>query len=167
MRLLPCSSLTFSLIALHVYRYVLMELVDTERDYVRDLSSVVDGYMANLQTMELPEDLVGKDKIIFANIAQILEFHKTYIISVVFYILLLCVFVFSCKNHILSRSLVLSAFPSFLIQLLGLSRAIHLFFPHYVQVQRLGGASSPALFLCAGDNSRNHRIFNICKHSWA
>lgn len=59
------------------FRYVLMELVDTERDYVKDLSSVVDGYMANLQTMELPEDLVGKDKIIFANIAQILDFHKT------------------------------------------------------------------------------------------
>ncbi|VBB31633.1 unnamed protein product, partial [Acanthocheilonema viteae] len=58
-------------------QYVLMELVDTERDYVKDLSSVVDGYMANLQTMELPEDLIGKDKIIFANIAQILDFHKT------------------------------------------------------------------------------------------
>lgn len=56
---------------------MLRELVETERDYVRDLSSVVDGYMANLQTMELPEDLVGKDKIIFANIAQILDFHKT------------------------------------------------------------------------------------------
>ncbi|VDN02872.1 unnamed protein product [Thelazia callipaeda] len=47
------------------------------RDYVKDLSSVVEGYMANLQTMELPEDLVGKDKIIFANIVQILDFHKT------------------------------------------------------------------------------------------
>ncbi|KAM3722370.1 Triple functional domain protein [Dirofilaria immitis] len=57
-------------------QYVLMEFVETERDYVKDLSSVVDGYMANLQTMELPEDLVGKDKIIFANIAQILDFHK-------------------------------------------------------------------------------------------
>ncbi|KAL6731173.1 hypothetical protein Aduo_002073 [Ancylostoma duodenale] len=57
-------------------QYVLMELVETEKDYVRDLSSVVDGYIANLEKMGLPEDLVGKDKIIFANIAQILEFHK-------------------------------------------------------------------------------------------
>ncbi|WKX91440.1 hypothetical protein Q1695_009908 [Nippostrongylus brasiliensis] len=56
--------------------YVLMELVETEKDYVRDLSSVVDGYIANLEKMELPADLIGKDKIIFANIAQILEFHK-------------------------------------------------------------------------------------------
>ncbi|VDD96208.1 unnamed protein product [Enterobius vermicularis] len=62
-------------------QYVLMELVETERDYVRDLSSVVDGYMANLESMDLPEDLVGKDKIIFANIAQILEFHKTTFLS--------------------------------------------------------------------------------------
>ncbi|VDM59067.1 unnamed protein product [Angiostrongylus costaricensis] len=60
-------------------QYVLMELVETEKDYVRDLSSVVDGYIANLERMGLPEDLVGKDKIIFANIAQILEFHKNFL----------------------------------------------------------------------------------------
>uniref|UniRef100_A0A0K0G072 Rho guanine nucleotide exchange factor 25 (inferred by orthology to a human protein) n=1 Tax=Strongyloides venezuelensis TaxID=75913 RepID=A0A0K0G072_STRVS len=58
-------------------QYVLMELVETERDYVKDLTSVVEGYIANIESMELPEDLQGKDKIIFANIAQILEFHKT------------------------------------------------------------------------------------------
>ena len=57
--------------------YVLTELVETERVYVQDLASVVDGYIANLSNMELPEDLQGKDKIIFANIAQILDFHKT------------------------------------------------------------------------------------------
>lgn len=54
-----------------------MELVETEKDYVRDLTSVVEGYIANLDAMELPSELQGKDKIIFANIAQILEFHKT------------------------------------------------------------------------------------------
>ncbi|KAH7708891.1 RhoGEF domain containing protein, partial [Aphelenchoides avenae] len=58
-------------------RYVLNELVETERDYVRDLTSIVDGYIANLSSMELPEDLRGKDKIIFSNIGQICEFHKT------------------------------------------------------------------------------------------
>ncbi|KAH7719015.1 RhoGEF domain containing protein [Aphelenchoides avenae] len=57
--------------------YVLNELVETERDYVRDLTSVVDGYIVNLSSMELPEDLRGKDKIIFANIAQICDFHKS------------------------------------------------------------------------------------------
>ncbi|CAB3408482.1 unnamed protein product [Caenorhabditis bovis] len=58
-------------------QYVLMELVETEQDYVRDLTSVVEGYIGNLEKMDLPADLVGKDKIIFANIAQILDFHKT------------------------------------------------------------------------------------------
>ncbi|KAI6203627.1 hypothetical protein M3Y94_00578900 [Aphelenchoides besseyi] len=58
-------------------QYVLTELVETERDYVKDLTSVVDGYIANLESMELPEDLQGKDKIIFANISQILDFHRT------------------------------------------------------------------------------------------
>lgn len=57
--------------------YVLMELVETEQDYVRDLTSVVEGYIGNLEKMDLPADLVGKDKIIFANISQILDFHKT------------------------------------------------------------------------------------------
>lgn len=51
--------------------------METEQDYVKDLTSVVEGYIANLDAMELPEDLQGKDKIIFANIAQILDFHKT------------------------------------------------------------------------------------------
>uniref|UniRef100_A0A1I7WTF1 DH domain-containing protein n=1 Tax=Heterorhabditis bacteriophora TaxID=37862 RepID=A0A1I7WTF1_HETBA len=61
--------------------YVLMELVETEQDYVRDLTSVVEGYIANLEKMGLPDDLVGKDKIIFANIAQILEFHKKSVVK--------------------------------------------------------------------------------------
>ncbi|CAD6184382.1 unnamed protein product [Caenorhabditis auriculariae] len=58
-------------------QYVLMELVETEQDYVRDLNSVVEGYIGNLEKMDLPQDLVGKDKIIFANIGQILDFHRT------------------------------------------------------------------------------------------
>lgn len=45
---------------------MLNELVETERDYVRDLASVVEGYIANLETMELPEDLLGKDKVSLA-----------------------------------------------------------------------------------------------------
>uniref|UniRef100_A0AC35TTZ7 Non-specific serine/threonine protein kinase n=1 Tax=Rhabditophanes sp. KR3021 TaxID=114890 RepID=A0AC35TTZ7_9BILA len=57
-------------------KYVLQELLETERDYVTDLSKVVEGYIANISSMELPEDLQGKDKIIFANISQIREFHR-------------------------------------------------------------------------------------------
>lgn len=115
-------------------KYVIQELVDTERDYVRDLGLVVDGYMATLRSslqqqsvaqssqpatsitaaaaaaqsgstqsggaqsgqpstedqtaaalpavavspIQVPEGLshTGKDKIIFANIEQIFEWHR-------------------------------------------------------------------------------------------
>lgn len=68
--------------ALEKRRYVFQELVDTERDYVRDLGHVVDGFMtlmkrddSGLSTM--PEDLRnGKDKIIFGNIENIYEWHR-------------------------------------------------------------------------------------------
>ncbi len=53
-----------------------MELVETERDYVRDLGSVVDGYIRTVGEIDLPEDVKGKDRIVFANIQQIAEFHK-------------------------------------------------------------------------------------------
>lgn len=81
-------------------QYVLKELVDTERDYVRDLGLVVEGYMRLMQTSNscaadneqsdqissdavvveappMPEDLKsGKDKIIFGNIEAIYEWHR-------------------------------------------------------------------------------------------
>ena len=98
-------------------KYVIQELVDTERDYVRDLGLVVDGYMASLRSslqaqqqtaaqgsaqsvgaqpgqaptedqtpalpatvspIQVPEGLchTGKDKIIFANIEAIYEWHR-------------------------------------------------------------------------------------------
>ena len=37
-----------------------MELVETEKDYVRDLTSVVEGYIANLEQMDLPPELQVK-----------------------------------------------------------------------------------------------------------
>ncbi|KRX93395.1 Triple functional domain protein [Trichinella pseudospiralis] len=57
-------------------RYVLQELVETERDYVKDLGSIVEGYITTIESMELPEDMKGKERIVFANIQQIYEFHK-------------------------------------------------------------------------------------------
>jgi hypothetical protein len=65
-----------------------MELAETERDYVRDLTSVVDGYIANLTQMQLPDDLIGKDKIIFANIEQILDFHKKFVVIYCIFLIL-------------------------------------------------------------------------------
>lgn len=61
--------------------YVIRELVDTEKDYVRDLGLVVDGYMAIMRSPDcdipMPEDLRGgKDKMVFGNIEAIYEWHK-------------------------------------------------------------------------------------------
>jgi len=70
--------------ALHKREYVMRELVETERDYVRDLSLVVEGYMTVMRDPEaagcdipIPEDLrSGKDKMIFGNIELIYEWHR-------------------------------------------------------------------------------------------
>ncbi|XP_066441813.1 triple functional domain protein isoform X1 [Eleutherodactylus coqui] len=58
--------------------YVLQELVDTERDYVKDLSYVVEGYMALMKEDGVPDDMKGKDKIIFGNIHQIYDWHREF-----------------------------------------------------------------------------------------
>ncbi|CAH1789675.1 unnamed protein product [Owenia fusiformis] len=57
-------------------KYVIAELIETEKDYVADLGKVVEGYMWGMKEMELPEDMEGKDKIVFGNIHQIYDWHK-------------------------------------------------------------------------------------------
>ncbi|KAM4633832.1 triple functional domain protein [Polymixia lowei] len=61
--------------------YVLLELVETERDYVRDLGSVVEGYMSRMKEEGVPDDMRGKDKIVFGNIHQIYDWHKDFFLS--------------------------------------------------------------------------------------
>ncbi|XP_017276467.1 triple functional domain protein isoform X7 [Kryptolebias marmoratus] len=58
--------------------HVLSELVDTEREYVRDLSLVVEGYMSRMKEEGVPDDMKGKDKIVFGNIHQIYDWHKDF-----------------------------------------------------------------------------------------
>ena len=68
-------------VAIRKRNYVIRELVDTEKDYVRDLKEVVDGYMAVLRDpnteLPMPEDIRGgRDKIIFGNIEAISDWHR-------------------------------------------------------------------------------------------
>uniref|UniRef100_A0A3Q2EHA5 Trio Rho guanine nucleotide exchange factor a n=1 Tax=Cyprinodon variegatus TaxID=28743 RepID=A0A3Q2EHA5_CYPVA len=58
--------------------YVLLELVETEREYVRDLSLVVEGYMSRMKEEGVPDDMRGKDKVVFGNIHQIYDWHKDF-----------------------------------------------------------------------------------------
>jgi triple functional domain protein len=62
-------------------KYVITELIDTEKDYVRDLGLVVEGYMPALKDTALPEGLESKDKIVFGNIHQIYDWHKETFLS--------------------------------------------------------------------------------------
>uniref|UniRef100_A0A673X3Q1 Rho guanine nucleotide exchange factor 25 n=1 Tax=Salmo trutta TaxID=8032 RepID=A0A673X3Q1_SALTR len=61
--------------------YVLTELIETEKLYVDDLGLIVEGYMASMATHGIPEDMKGKDKIVFGNIHQIYDWHKDYLLG--------------------------------------------------------------------------------------
>uniref|UniRef100_A0A3B4UG41 DH domain-containing protein n=1 Tax=Seriola dumerili TaxID=41447 RepID=A0A3B4UG41_SERDU len=74
-------SLTLILPHLYLYRYVLKELIETEKHYVGDLGLIVEGYMATMSSKGIPEDMKGKDKIVFGNIHQIFDWHKDYFLG--------------------------------------------------------------------------------------
>ncbi|XP_076464280.1 kalirin-like [Babylonia areolata] len=57
-------------------QFVIQELYDTEQAYVEDLRNVVEGYMGYMKENPMPEDLEGKDKIVFGNIHQIYDWHR-------------------------------------------------------------------------------------------
>ncbi|KAI4905246.1 hypothetical protein NFI96_028987, partial [Prochilodus magdalenae] len=67
--------------ALEKSMYVLKELIETEKLYVDDLGLIVEGYMATMNTKGVPEDMKGKDKIVFGNIHQIFDWHKDYFLG--------------------------------------------------------------------------------------
>uniref|UniRef100_A0A7N6B1J6 DH domain-containing protein n=1 Tax=Anabas testudineus TaxID=64144 RepID=A0A7N6B1J6_ANATE len=68
-------------IALEKSIYVLTELIETERLYVEDLGLIVQGYMATMANQGVPEDMKGKDRIVFGNIHQIYDWHKDYFLG--------------------------------------------------------------------------------------
>nr|XP_023688395.1 rho guanine nucleotide exchange factor 25-like isoform X2 [Paramormyrops kingsleyae] len=67
--------------ALEKSTYVLKELVETEKLYVTDLGFIVEGYRATMNDKGVPEDMKGRDKIVFGNIHQIFDWHKDYFLG--------------------------------------------------------------------------------------
>ncbi|XP_072301118.1 kalirin isoform X2 [Eucyclogobius newberryi] len=61
--------------------FVLNELVQTEKDYVKDLGFVMEGFVKRIKEKGVPENMEGKDKIVFGNIQQIHEWHKDYFVG--------------------------------------------------------------------------------------
>ncbi|XP_065319272.1 rhoGEF domain-containing protein gxcI-like [Gordionus sp. m RMFG-2023] len=64
--------------AIQKRKYVLMELVETEREYVKDLGTVVNGYMVAVKDQNPcpPEPLQEKEKMVWGNIEQIYDWHR-------------------------------------------------------------------------------------------
>ncbi|XP_074260329.1 kalirin isoform X35 [Saimiri boliviensis] len=67
--------------ALRGRMFVLNELVQTEKDYVKDLGIVVEGFMKRIEEKGVPEDMRGKGKIVFGNIHQIYDWHKDFFLA--------------------------------------------------------------------------------------
>ena len=61
-----------------LFRFVLKELCDTEKDYIDDLGLIVNNYISSLQegTVVMPEALQDKYRVVFGNLEQIYEWHK-------------------------------------------------------------------------------------------
>uniref|UniRef100_A0A673NM65 Kalirin-like n=1 Tax=Sinocyclocheilus rhinocerous TaxID=307959 RepID=A0A673NM65_9TELE len=62
-------------------RFVVNELIQTEKDYVKDLGIVVEGFMKRIEEKGVPDDMKGKDKIVFGNIHQIYDWHKDFFVG--------------------------------------------------------------------------------------
>ncbi|KAJ8406006.1 hypothetical protein AAFF_G00308940 [Aldrovandia affinis] len=67
--------------ALRGRMFVLNELIQTEKDYVKDLGVVVEGLMKRIEVKGVPEDMKGKDKIVFGNIHQIYDWHREFFLG--------------------------------------------------------------------------------------
>ncbi|KAM6954826.1 kalirin isoform 1-T1 [Lycodopsis pacificus] len=61
--------------------FVLNELIQTEKDYVKNLGIVVECFMKKIKERGVPDDMEGKDKIVFGNIHQIYDWHKDFFVG--------------------------------------------------------------------------------------
>eukprot|EP00794_Sanderia_malayensis_P017293 gene17293-19023_t len=62
--------------ALKKRNFVWKELLQTEHEYVKDLEAIIKNYIPALSNSKTPEELKGKERLIFGNIEDIYEFHK-------------------------------------------------------------------------------------------
>ncbi|XP_057709359.1 kalirin isoform X2 [Corythoichthys intestinalis] len=61
--------------------FVLNELIQTEKDYVKDLGIVVERFMKRIEEKGIPDDMKGKEKIVFGNIHQIYDWHRDFFVG--------------------------------------------------------------------------------------
>lgn len=62
-------------------RFIMAELLETERSYVKDLELAINCFLKPMMSgggvNDVPAQLKGKEAIIFGNVEEILNFHKT------------------------------------------------------------------------------------------
>ncbi|RXM28260.1 Guanine nucleotide exchange factor DBS [Acipenser ruthenus] len=62
------------------FRHIMNELIDTERVYVEELQSIIEGYSAVIDNPEfanlVPTALQNKKEVLFGNLGEIYEFHN-------------------------------------------------------------------------------------------
>ncbi|CAF4081255.1 unnamed protein product, partial [Rotaria magnacalcarata] len=60
-------------------RHNIVELIETEKEYVKDLALIVEGYMnviENDKDIKKPTGLTGRERVVFGNVQRIFEFHR-------------------------------------------------------------------------------------------
>ncbi|CAF3928980.1 unnamed protein product [Rotaria sp. Silwood2] len=60
-------------------RHNIIELIETEKEYVKDLALIVEGYMnviENDKDLKKPTGLGGRERVVFGNVQRIYEFHR-------------------------------------------------------------------------------------------
>uniref|UniRef100_A0AAR2IXK5 MCF.2 cell line derived transforming sequence-like 2 n=1 Tax=Pygocentrus nattereri TaxID=42514 RepID=A0AAR2IXK5_PYGNA len=103
----PPGSTFSSLVTL--CRHIMNELIETERLYVEELQSIMEGYAAALDNSELnhliPLALENKKDILFGNLAEIYDFHNNCIHLTFTYIEELQIYEKYCQNKPRSEAL--------------------------------------------------------------
>ncbi|XP_031708982.1 pleckstrin homology domain-containing family G member 4B isoform X1 [Anarrhichthys ocellatus] len=62
-------------------QHIMDEMISTEREYVRSLSYIIEHYFAEMERLDLPQDLRGKRSIIFGNVEKLWDFHSQYFLK--------------------------------------------------------------------------------------
>ncbi|KAL1501723.1 hypothetical protein ABEB36_007000 [Hypothenemus hampei] len=56
--------------------YIIKEMIETERDYVKSLDYIIVNYIPELQRDDIPQALRGQRNTVFGNVEKIYEFHR-------------------------------------------------------------------------------------------
>ncbi|XP_056631347.1 uncharacterized protein LOC130441613 isoform X2 [Diorhabda sublineata] len=61
--------------------YIIKEMIETERDYVKSLDYVIVNYISELQRDDIPQALRGQRNTVFGNVEKIYEFHSQHFLN--------------------------------------------------------------------------------------